>query len=392
MKKPQKIVLRHLIAILAVAASAGMGLAPAVALPEGTFSGDSSGLALALEAPFLDPEAPEGFTAGISAAEANSTLFAHARGAGTCEAFAPEDSSFDIPCTETNTEEAEVTGAGGEENPEPHPKCDSPEFPPELAAVINAEVACGNAEARTTGGEVFALGSGEVGRFDITLPDEIPDLLEIVAFAVGLGPTHATVFSAGNLVEASSGADGGSIGIFATDLQNPDPLVNGLIIIDIGNSSAQTTCDGSAFAAAEADPAPVTIRFKESVEDEEYTEVALPAGDTETILNDTPLETTIVAADATTTVNNEPGKGSATALASAVDIHAVKGLTVDGLTEDLDGGLRVRLSQNDAEIQCALPPSPPLAPTGGRSLMIGVGLLLAATALTLILRPHLLHF
>lgn len=389
MRRTPVMLRRYLVAIIAAVVAVGVGIAPAMALPAGTFSGDSSALALTLEAPLLDPEDPEGFTGGISAAEADSTPSARARGAGTCEALAPGESFFDLPCTDDNTEEAQVSGADQAVDPPPNPKCSSPEFPAELAAIIDAELACGNAEARTTSAEVQALGSGEVGRIDITLPDEIEELIEVVAIAVGLGPTMSTVFSDGNQVEASASADGGAVGLLATDLENPDPLTNGLIIIDIGDSSARCTCDGgSGFAAAEADPALVSVRFKESIEDEEYTEIALDPGETQTILPDTPFETTIVAADATTTVNNQERDGSATSQASAVDIHALKGFTVDGLTDDQNGGFRLRLSETNAEIQCALPPGPPLAPTGGRSMMLGLGLIMAAVAVRLVLRPR----
>jgi hypothetical protein len=364
--------------------------APVAAAPPAAFSGSATGLALSLEALLLDPEDPPGFTAGLSAAEGNAAPSARARGAGDCQALAPGEDFFDLPCTDSNTEEATAGGADQSSAPEPDPKCSSPAFPEDLAALINAGLACGNAEARTTGGEVLARGSGEVGRIDITLPDEFEEVIEVVVFSAGLGLSLSSVVTEGTVVEASASADGGAVGFFATDLQDPDPLTNGLIIIDIGSANAQTSCEGgTGFAQGEADPALVSIRFKTDPQSQEYTEVALQPGETQTILPDTPFETTIVAADGSTTVDNQEGQGSATAQASAVDIHALKGITAEGLTEDLNGGLRLRLSETNSQIACTAPaPPPPLAPTGDRSLMVGLGLLLGAVALALVLRPR----
>jgi len=372
----------------------------AAAAPSGTFSGSASAVAFELAFRAADPADPPGFSAGVSAVEANHFPFAKAKGAGTCEALGSAETLMTLPCQTTNTEQVEVSGSG-EQNPDPNPqKCETPAVPAAITAVLNLGLACGNAHARITGDDPFAEGRGNAGTIELVVvpqelldlvPDELENLLPSSPKLIDakIGTTVSRFNSEGSVVTSRADASA-SVIVVGGVVEDRGGEPNGLLIIETGDAFAQASWNGSTpIATGEAKPSLLTIRVRQL--DGSYITVELPPGQSVTELDGTELQTTITAADSTVTQQTVGPKGTATAKATAVQVHALQG--VGGSTgtacgaANCDGGLDLKLAIADARIDGEIPVSvPELATTGREDVVFVAGLLAIVAAWLLVHR------
>ncbi|MBW3589635.1 MAG: hypothetical protein KY429_09475 [Actinobacteria bacterium] len=351
------------------------------AAPSGTFSGSASALAFELSLKAFNPSNPQGFSAGVSAVEANHFPFAKAKGAGTCEALGPAESLMTLPCQSGNTEQVEVTGSG-EQNPEPNPlKCETPAVPAAITAVLNLGLACGNAHARITGDDPFADGRGNAGTFELVvipqqLLDLVPDQLENLlpdtpkVLDAKIGSTVSRFTSEGSVVTSRADASP-SVIVVGGVAQGDDGQPDGLLIIETGDAFARASWNGATpIASGEAKLSLLTIRVRQL--DGSYETVESPSpGQSTTQLSGTALQTTITAASSSATQETVAPKGSATAKATAVQVYLAQGVggspgTGCGAT-NCDGGVELRLAIADAHIEGEVPVLVPQLPTTGGS-------------------------
>ena len=229
----------------------------------------------------------------------------------------------------------------------------------------------------------------------------VDGLLEIIqgidatdALAVELGLSDSKITRKGSLISSSSEAAGAKIGLIGLPgvgsegelLQPADPLTNGLVIIEVGTSRASASVDkATAASTSAASAAIVTVRVRDITKPEPtYVEVSVAPGQTVTVLEGTPAESTITAADSTT----EQAPGSASAVANAVRLHLLKG--VNGGVELGVAGTTAVATADIEEV--AAPPvvknRPPttLPLTGARDTSIVALVMLVAAAGVLALR------
>ena len=394
---------RHRVLALAAAVFLLIALpgALAAAAPSGTFSGSASGVAFELSLKAFNVANPQGFSAGISAVEGNHFPFAKAKGAGTCEALGPAESLMTLPCQESNTEQVEVSGSG-EQNPDPNPlKCETPAVPAAITTVLNLGLACGNAHARITADDPFADGRGNAGTIElVVIPQElldlVPDQLENLlpdtpkVIDARIGSTVSRFTSEGSVVTSRADASASVIvvgGVAQDDTGQPD----GLLIIETGDASAQASWNGSTpIAAGEAKPSLLTLRVRQLDGSYQTIEPPLP-GQSVTLLNGTPLQTTITAAGSSVTQGTVGPKGTATAQATAVQVYAAQGVGgsagSDCVAFNCDGGLELKLGIADARIDGEIPVLvPELATTGREDVVFAAGLLAILLAWLLVHR------
>jgi LPXTG-motif cell wall-anchored protein len=172
-----------------------------------------------------------------------------------------------------------------------------------------------------------------------TAQETVDGLLEIIqgldatdALAVELGSSFSKVTRSGSTITSESDAAGARIGVLGIPsvgengqlLQAADPLENGLVIIEVGTARASAAVDRlTAASTSAASPALVTVKVRDITSPTpKYVEVSVAPGETVTILEGTPAESTITAADSTTTQE----AGSASAVADAVRLHLLKGV------------------------------------------------------------------
>lgn len=225
--------------------------------------------------------------------------------------------------------------------------------------------------------------------------ETVDGLLEVIqsldatdALKVELGTSTSKVAHSGDMLESVSEAAGAKIGLIGvpsvkTDgsiLEEADPLKNGLVIIEVGTARASASVDrNTAKSGAAASPALVTVKVRDITSPTpKYVEVSVAPGQTVTLLEGTPAESTIVAADSETI--QEAGKASA--VAKAVELHLLKGV---------NGGVKLALAgasaAADAKITEEVSPVTPqkrapkvLPLTGARDMtLVALVLLIAAT-------------
>jgi len=402
----------------------------AVALPAGaagkaTATYGLSGEARALEVALGD----QGLTLGLALARADSSPLARGVGAGQCTLLGENPNPDDLPCTDETTVKSSSNAPTS-----PDSKCGG-QLPEELAAVLILRVACGSSTSELTNGKPATHNSGKVAALKAKLPvgallpdapaeidqltdqlvgalqpilDQTPkevrtavegilELLDNVAetelVAADIGTSSSNIVPKGDMIKVSSDSAGariGLIGVPAVDVSGnaiagtADPLENGLVIVEVGTAAASAAIDtDKATAQAAASPALVTVRVRDITQDEPtYIEQSVAPGETITVLENTPAESTITAADSTTDVDG----GSARAAADAVRLHLLKGV---------EGGLKLGLARATAAaaVKSAVKPAPPLKKpeplpvTGGTDLTWpAIGLIAAAGALSVIRR------
>lgn len=381
--------------------------------------GEARGLELAL--------GDQGVTLGVALTRGNSNPFAAGAGAGQCAVLGNNNDPEDIPCNESTTQKSSTSGKGST----PGETCAAPSIPAPLNSVLNIDLACGSSASAIKRNMPTSTNSGKIGEttLDLDLRGLIPQaedakeqlvdelqgiiggapepianalnqLLDVVddgqALQILLGPASSNISTKANTVTVASAAAGALIGVAGIPdvdeegepiLGTSEATEDGLIIIEVGDALATASVDNlSAVAKSAATAALVTVKVRDITKVEPtYEEVSVAPGQTVTILEGTPAESTITAAAA----SSEQNPGSAVAAADAVRLHLLKGVS---------GGVKLGLARATAAASAeaaplALVEEPPLAKvlpqTGARDItLIALGLLVLA-ALGLIVRRRL---
>jgi hypothetical protein len=361
----------------------------------------------------------EGLTLGAAISLGESAPKASGLGAGQCELLGDGNKSpEDLPCNDAATEVSSAPGKEGSAGE----TCATPPLPAPLDTVIELSVACGSSESSIKGGLPTTLNAGRIGNLAVqlnlggisqeledakdqvvdgleeiigNLPPEAQSLLDEIlaaldegeALRLNLGPTRSDVIPDGDAIEVVSTAKGAHIGLLGIpelDREgNPIPdtanaLENGLVTIEIGDSSSRAVLNQSDVSAtAEAEAALVRVKVLDITKNPpEYEVIEVAPGETQTILPDTPLESTVTAADSVTSEE----EGEARAAADAVSLHLLKGV---------EGGAQIALARTTAGATVAVEqpedsikprqPTEPLPATGGTDfpvllLLLGVTL------------------
>jgi LPXTG-motif cell wall-anchored protein len=196
-----------------------------------------------------------------------------------------------------------------------------------------------------------------------TVSDLLTSVLNTKTLDVQLGNSVSTVTVETSKVTSATSASGAVIKIL------PLPVVNGVasttpfVTITVGSAKASVVYDRTTGVATPIkDPAIVRINFNTALNAAGLpAEIAVPVGQTKTILLGTPLETTITVADGTARVNADR---TATATADGVKVELFKGL---------QGGIVLNLAHAEAagggapatKDAPAPPPNAELPRTGG---------------------------
>jgi hypothetical protein len=401
----------------------------AMAIPAGAQSAKGhTDYALAGEARALELAIGEqGVTLGLALARGTSVPKAIGVGAGQCTLLGSEADPDNLPCNEESTVKTQFPGVPGDGNP----KC-AATLPAPLNAIVDLKIACGSSKSGVSKGAPTTRSTGKVAHLGVTLPvgtvfanvpvnqlvgtltdtlapvldlapkevqDAVDNVVELVtglaeteALAVELGPSTSSISSKDGVItvdSASAGALIGLVGIPEASVDGTaisatsDPLKNGLVIIEVGTSRASASLnEDDASAAGAASAALVTVKVRDITKPKPtYVEVSVAPGETVTVLEGTPAESTIVAADSTV---SEDGNEAAAA-ADAVRLHLLKGV---------NGGVSLALARSTAAVQGnRVLPAPPIkkAPevlplTGGTDATIPALALILAAGAALLLR------
>ncbi len=394
--------MRRSLALGALVALLVAGIAPSAtnAAPRSIFA--LAGEARALDIALFD----QGVTLGLALSRGDSTPSAKGIAAGACTLLGNTADDTALPCDEANTELTELGGVLGDDSP----TCTSV-IPAPLSTLVSLDTACGLSKSGITAdGMPFTNNKGTVAELAVKLPittllpvgdvadetvdqvvDTVTDTLapvldalpqevgnavenvintvenvsETKILAIELGTSQSDIVPDGDEITVSSLAAGARIGILgipgvtgAGQVLNgtANPLENGLIIIEVGAARASATVnDALGTATSTASPALLSIKVRDITSLEpKYVEVAIAPGQTVTLLAGTPLESTIIAADSSTS-NSADG---ATAAADAVSLHLLKGV---------NGGLKLGLGRavaaaNAAPRAAVAPPAPGVNP------------------------------
>ena len=348
------------------AATGSTGSAGSPGRPE-VYAGTAQGTALSLSL------FGHTVTEGVSNVKAASSQLADALGIGAV-----------VDGTIYSQEHAAATAAGQAQTlPE---QCATPALPALPAPLPQATVglACASSAANTRNGTPLATAVGKVADLDlnaaglvstltqtlqpvltalqpvfgtlqqiqqiapqINVQDTVGQLLQAVGtqhtLHVSLGNTTSFVRTDASTVTSNSTASGGDIQILGLDaLPNSAPLAE----IQVGSSGAQvaynrqtgvaTPTFNPALVKVIVNPLPTTGLTQQTL--------TVAPGQSLTILQGTPLESTITVANGSSTRNAD---GSVTAAASAVEIHLLKGVGASSPTAT-DGGLDLALAKTTA--------------------------------------------
>ncbi|HJR44758.1 MAG TPA: LPXTG cell wall anchor domain-containing protein [Actinomycetota bacterium] len=390
-----------------------------VALPAGAAASKRATYALEGEARGLELAiGDQGVTLGLALARGSSTPIAEGVGAGQCSVLGDEADPDNLPCNESTTQKSVAPGEANAQGE----ICAGPAIPAPLDSVLTIDVACGSSVSAVRNGTPSTSNSGKVAEvglgLDLTglipqaedakeqLIDQLQSIIggapEPIATAVNqlldaidegqgaqivLGPAASNITSKGDRVTVTSTSAGALIGVAGIPDLNKDGIPipgssvateDGLIIVEVGKSFATASVDKlSAASDSDSTAALVTVKVRDITKVEPtYTEVPVAPGQTVTILEGTPAESTITAAVAT----KESREGSAVAAADAVRLHLLKGVS---------GGVKLGLARATAAVT-AKPkvlgqvndPDPRVLPmTGARdATLIALGLLILAGA------------
>lgn len=399
-------VLFTLLALMAAALPVGAAGASTYAL-----EGEARGLELGL--------GDQGLTLGVALSRGDSRPSAQGVGAGQCSIIGQNPNPEELPCNESTTQTSEAP-SGGSTSKDGTQTCAGPAIPAPLNSVLTLDLACGASVSSIAGGGPQTTNLGKVSEAALELdlrglipqaedakeqlvdqlqeiiggaPEPIANALDQLLDAIDegqgaqivLGPAASDIVSKGSTHTVTSTSGGALIGVAGIpDLDDegvPIPgssnaTEDGLIIIEVGRSAASATIDDlSAAARSDATAALVTVKVRDITQVKPtYQEVSVAPGQTVTILEGTPAESTITAAAAT----KESKPGSALAAADAVRLHLLKGVS---------GGLKLGLARATAAASVESKPlavraeNPPkvLPQTGARDVtFIALGLLILA--------------
>lgn len=399
--------------VFALSALLGAALPAATAAPARNYAleGEARGLELAL--------GDQGLTLGVALSRGDSTPTAQGVGAGQCSVLGQNANPEELPCNESTMQSSEAPG-GGSPSKDGTQTCAGPAIPAPLNSVLTLDLACGASASSIAGGpQTTNLGKVSEAALELDLRGLIPqaedakeqlvdELQEIIGGApepianalsqlldsidqgqgaqIILGPATSDIASKGNkhtVTSTSAGALIGVVGIPDLDEEGvPIPgssnaTEDGLIIIEVGTASASASIDSvSADAASDATAALVTVKVRDITQVKPtYQSVSVSPGQTVTILEGTPAESTITAAAAT----KEAKPGSALAAADAVRLHLLKGVS---------GGVKLGLARATAAatveaapaVKAKNPPNAKVLPqTGARDVtLVALGLLILA--------------
>ena len=400
-------------AVLALGAAAvPAGAAPP---PESTYAleGEARGLELGL--------GDQGLTLGVAFARGDSTPSAQGVGAGQCSVLGQNPDPQDLPCNESTSQSSEAPG--GSASNDGAQTCAGPAIPAPLDSILAIDLACGASNSSIAGGKPQTSNLGKISEASLELDlrglipqaedakeqlvDQLQNIIggapEPIANAVNqlldvldegqgaqiiLGPAASDITAKGNKLTVTSSSDGALIGVAGIpDLDAegvPIPgsstaTEDGLIIVEVGSANASASIDKvSAQAGSDATAALVTVKVRDITKVKPtYIEQSIAPGQTVTVLEGTPAESTITAAAAT----KEEKPGSALAAADAVRLHLLKGV---------QGGIKLGLARATAAatVEAAPAVQPKTEPrakvlpqTGARDVtFIALGLLILAGA------------
>lgn len=416
--------MRRAVAVLSVIAAVIAMAIPAGAKVKAHTDYALSGEARALELAIGD----QGVSLGVALSRADSTPSAIGVGAGQCTLLGSDADPENLPCTDETTVKSRFPGTPGSDEA----KC-AGALPEPLASLIDLKAACGSSTSGLIKNVPFTRNNGKVAHLGVTLPlgtalDAVPvkplvgeltetlspildqtpqvvqdavdnivglvtDLAETEALAINVGPSTSNVSSKNGVITVDSSSAGALIGLVGIPeagvdgtaiSATSDPLKNGLVIIEVGSSRATASLDEeTASATGAASAAIVTVKVRDITKPEpSYVTIPVSVGETVTVLEGTPAETTIVASDSTVEENGT----SAAAAADAVSIHALKGV---------NGGVSLAFARSTAAVKgTAVKPAAPIvkkAPeplplTGGTDLIFPALVLLLGAGVVLVVR------
>ena len=370
--------------------------------------GEARGLELAI--------GDQGVTLGLALSRGSSLPAAQGVAAGQCSILGDQTDPDNLPCNEATTQKSTSTETSTEGE-----VCAGPAIPAPLDSILTIDLACGSSVASIRNRAPFTSNTGKVAEVGLGLDlaglipqaedakeqlvDQLQDILggapEPIANALNqlldavdegqggqivLGPATSNISSKGDRVTVTSSSAGALIGVAGIPDLNKDGVPipgssvateDGLIIIEVGKSFATASVDKlSAASDSDSTAALVTVKVRDITQVKPtYQEVSVAPGQTVTILEGTPAESTITAAAAT----KESGPGRAVAAADAVRLHLLKGVS---------GGIKLGLARATAAATAkAKPlaaqvndPEPRVLPmTGARDVtLIALGLLILA--------------
>lgn len=336
-------IVRRLTAVAGVVALAASfaGSAPAGAQTPEVYAGSALGRALNLSV--LGQSA----TFGVSTAKIDSTLKAAADGAGQVLVLG-------------STTKAEVTGNNTKQDA---PQACAAAVP--VAPVLNLGLVCSASTAEVANSLPHAVSEGSLAELDVTanalpineviapvqqalegvfgaLPDALDPATDTVSellTAVGttqtldakIGHSRSEVSTEAGVVTAVGVAEAAQIDLLPVGglLENP------VASIIVGSAKATATYDRSAGTGAGSyDPAIVTVRLSTPLTGN--VDIPVAPGETITILEGTPLESTIIVADGSVTNNPD---GSVSSVADGVKLELLKGV---------NGGIILELAHAEA--------------------------------------------
>lgn len=406
-------------AALAALVVAALALPAGATAPSTTYAveGEARGLELAL--------GDQGLTLGVALARGDSSPSAQGVGAGQCSILGQNPNPDELPCNESTTQKSKAPG--GSTSKDGSQTCAGPAIPAPLGSVLTIDLACGASVSSIARGMPRSTNLGKISEAALELDlrglipqaedakeqlvDELQEiiggapepianalrqLLDVIDEGQGaqivLGPSTSDIISRGNKITVRSTAAGALIGVAGIPDLDEDGVPipgssiateDGLIIIEVGRGRASATIDRlSAAAASDATAALVTVKVRDITQVKPtYQEVSVAPGQTVTILEGTPAESTISAAAAT----KEEKQGSALAAADAVRLHLLKGVS---------GGLKLGLARATAAASVEAKPlaaraeNPRVLPqTGARDItFIALGLLILATVALVVRR------
>ena len=348
----------------AALALAGLVVAgPASADTPEVYVGSATGTALNLSV------LGQSLTLGTSKANISSQLTAIADAAGQAAPVA----------TAAQHSEAN-TGAPTDSKPN---ACAGPTVPDPIKAILDVGLVCSTTSASVAGNNPTASGQGSVASVTMganTVLQQIPvtqPLLDALQPVVGqipggvgqtlnsvitsvfntqtlnltVAPTTSSVVTDAGKVTSTSTAAGAVLKLLPAPTVNGTPTTDPIATITVGSAKASAVYDRAAGTATPTvDPAIVRVEFNQGLG---LPSQSVPVGQSLTILQGTPLETTITVAAGTTAKNTD---GSVSAIADGVSIQALKGV---------NGGIVLQLAHAEAGVggtaATVTPPAPPAA-------------------------------
>lgn len=260
--------------------------------------------------------------------------------------------------------------------------CSTPPFPalPAPLPSLQPSAACSSASASVTGGLPTAQAAGSFGGLSASLASalgqvlqpiqgplqsvfgKLPSQLNPVSSTVNnllsaLGATQTLSVTVGQATASVAATQPSVVSSSATPASQIEILPNGatgggpVAVIDIGSASAKATFDQVTGALVpQVSGAVVTVTVDTAATGKVSNAIA--PGQSQTILQGTPLQSTITVGDATTAHNPN---GSVTATANGVKLSLLQGVGASPATS-YNGGFTFTFAQAQATVGGTIPP------------------------------------